>query len=102
MSMPVRLLSACAFVTLTLWFADPLPAVAGNGPERRQKRVEADVLPKLVAVCGVPLSMTYDGESLRKNNEDIGNDQTDGAWQCEDPLRYLWYACKTSAGKAAV
>ena len=84
-----------------------LPAVArfsyaGNEPEKALRRVEADVLPKIVLACGFPLSVTYDGDSLRKNNEDIGHDQTDGRLQCEEPLRYIWYACRTDAGKAAV
>jgi len=102
MSRLIRLLSVFACVTLTFRLAAPLAAIAGNEPERRQKRVEADILPKLVGGCGGPLAMTYDGESLRKNNKDIGDDQTDGARQCEEPLRYLWYACKTGPGKAAV
>ncbi|HEY7373814.1 MAG TPA: hypothetical protein VIF57_16760 [Polyangia bacterium] len=87
---------------LALRLPAPPPAHAGNEPEKRQRRVEEDILPKLVAACGVPLSMTYDGDSLRKNNKDIDHDQTDGANECEEPLRYLWYACKTDAGKAAV
>ena len=97
-----RLIRLCAFVALALRFGDSAPALAGNEPEKRQRRVEEDILPKLVLACGVPLSMTYDGESLRKNNKDIGYDQTDGASECEEPLRYLWSACQTDAGKAAV
>jgi len=98
----LRLIRLCAFVAIALPLAAPEPARAGNEPEKRQRRVEEDILPKLVVACGVPLSMTYDGDSLRKNNKDIGYDQTDGASECEEPLRYLWYACKTDAGKAAV
>ena len=60
------------------------------------------MLPKVVAACGLPLTFAIDGESLRKNNKDIGHDQTDGANECNEPLRLLWYACKTDAGKAAV
>ena len=78
------------------------PAWAGNEPEKAQRRVEEDVLPKIVLACGVPLSVGYDGDSLRKNNKDIGYDQTDGGNECDEPLRYLWYACGTDAGKAAV
>jgi hypothetical protein len=66
---------------------------AGNEPENAQRRVEEDVLPKIVFACGFPLSITYDGASLRKNNQDIARDQTDGRSQCDDPLRYIWYAC---------
>jgi antitoxin component YwqK of YwqJK toxin-antitoxin module len=78
------------------------PASAGNEPEKAQRRLEEDVLPKIVLACGLPLSVTYDGASLRKNNKDIGYDQTDGGNECDEPLRYLWYACGTAAGKAAV
>ncbi len=75
---------------------------AGNQPEKALRRVEEDVLPKIVLACGLPLAVTYDGDSLRKNNEDIGHDQTDGRLQCDEPLRYIWYACQTDAGKAAI
>ena len=75
---------------------------AGNEPEKALRRVEEDVLPKIVLACGFPLSVTYDGDSLRKNNEDIGHDQTDGRLECDEPLRYIWYACRTDAGKAAI
>ena len=78
------------------------PARAGNEPEKAQQRAEQEVLPKLVAACGAPLSLSYDGESLRKNNKDISGDQTDGENQCNEPLRYIWYACKTDAGRAAI
>ena len=78
------------------------PARAGNEPEKAQRRLEEDVLPKIVLACGVPLSMSYDGASLRAHNKDIGYDQTDGGNECDEPLRYLWYACRTDAGKAAV
>ena len=79
----LRLISSCAFLALALRFGDPAPARAGNEPEKRQRRVEEDILPKLVLACGAPLSMTYDGDSLRKNNKDIGYDQTDGSNECE-------------------
>jgi len=77
-------------------------ARADNAPEKEQRRVEEDVLPKVLLACGVQLTVKYDGESLRKNNKDIGYDQTDGANECNEPLRYLWYACQSPAGKAAV
>ena len=89
-------------VPLSMVLALAAPALAGNEPENGARRTEEDVLPKVVVACGVPLSFTVDGESLRKNNKDIGYDQTDGANECNEPLRYLWYACKTDAGKAAV
>ena len=56
----LRLISSCAFLALALRFGDPAPARAGNEPEKRQRRVEEDILPKLVLACGAPLSMTYD------------------------------------------
>ena len=89
-------------LAVCLVLAAAAPARAGNETEKAQRRLEEDVLPKVVAACGVPLSVKYDGESLRKNNKDIGYDQTDGANQCDEPLRYIWYACKTAAGRAAV
>jgi hypothetical protein len=76
------------------------PALAGNEPEKAQQRAEQDLLPKLVAACGVPLSLSYDGESLRKNNKDISGDQTDGENQCNEPA-VIWYACDRP-GKAAI
>jgi antitoxin component YwqK of YwqJK toxin-antitoxin module len=90
------------YLVIVLLLAAAAPARAGNEPEKAQRRLEEDVLPKIVLACGVPLSVTYDGASLRKNNKDIGYDQTDGGNECEEPLRYLWYACRTDAGKAAV
>ncbi len=80
----------------------PTTARAGNDPEKGQRRVEEDVLPKIALACGVPLTVSWDGPSLRKHNKDIGYDQTDGGNECNEPLRYLWYACATEAGKAAV
>ena len=77
-------------------------ARADNEPEKAQQRAEQNLLPKLVIACGAPLSLSYDGDSLRKNNKDISGDQTDGENQCNEPLRYIWYACKTDAGKAAI
>lgn len=77
-------------------------AFAGNEPEKAQRRAEEDLLPKIAFACGAPVSLVYDGDSLRKYNSDIGHDQTDGENECNEPLRYLWYACKTEAGKAAV
>ena len=80
-----------------------LPAFAGsNSPEKGQRRAEEEVLPKLKLLCGVPLAVRYDGESLKEKNKDIGWDQTDGANQCDEPLRYLWALCQSDAGKAAV
>jgi antitoxin component YwqK of YwqJK toxin-antitoxin module len=88
--------------SLALSFAALTPALANNSPESRQRRVSDDILPKLAHACGTPLAMTYDAASLRAHNKDIAYDQTDGANECEEPLRYLWAACQTAAGKAAV
>jgi hypothetical protein len=84
-----RLVRLSVFVALAIGvdLGDPGRALAANEPEKRQRRVEEDILPKLVVACGVPLSMTYDGDSLRKNNKDIGYDQTDGSSECEAATR---------------
>ncbi len=94
--------SAARLGPLLILLAAATPARAGNEPEKAQRRAEEDILPKIALACGVPLSVSYDGASLRKNNKDIGYDQTDGDSECNEPLRYLWYACGTDAGKAAV
>jgi len=74
----------------------------GNAPEGAQRSAEEDYLRKINFACGTELAIAYEGESLRKLNKDIGWDQTGGSNECNEPLRYLWYACKTEAGKAAV
>ena len=80
------------------------PAVGGEGHalERAQARARRDLVPKVALACGRPMTMTYDVESLRRNNLDIRLDQSGGEAECNEPLRYLWYACQTPAGKAAV
>jgi hypothetical protein len=81
------------------------PAAGGEGghaPERAQARARRDLVPKVALACGRPLTMTYDLASLRRNNLDIRLDQSGGEAECNEPLRYLWYACQTPAGKAAV
>ena len=93
---------AARAMPLSILLALTAPALAGNAPEDGARRTEEEALPKIVAACGAPLSFTVDGESLRKNNSDIGHDQTDGQNECNEPLRDLWYACKTDAGKGAV
>jgi antitoxin component YwqK of YwqJK toxin-antitoxin module len=104
---PRRPLFACVpfFLILILLVAaasSAPPARAGNGPESGQRRLEEDVLPKVVLACGVPFALKFDGDSLRKHNQDILHDQTDGRSECAEPLRYLWYACKSDAGRAKV
>lgn len=87
---------------LCLLLAGARSSYAGNDPEAAQRFVEENVLPKIVLACGLPLSIAYDGPSLRKHNKDIDHDQTGGGSECNEPLRYIWYACQTDAGKKAV
>jgi hypothetical protein len=82
--------------------AAPAAGGPGNAPERAQARARRDLVPKVALACGRPMTMTYDVESLRRNNLDIRLDQSGGETECNEPLRYLWYACQTPAGKAAV
>ena len=77
-------------------------ALANNSPEDAQRRAQDDIIPKVDLACGTKLTIQYDGESLKKNNKDVGYDQTGGDRECNEPLRLIWYACKTGAGKAAV
>src|SRR4029079_14768068 len=74
----------------------------GNDPEKAAARAQGVLVPKVAFLCDVPLSISYDGDSLRMHDPLIAHDQTDGENECNEPLRYLWYACKTAAGKAAV
>jgi antitoxin component YwqK of YwqJK toxin-antitoxin module len=78
-----------------------VPSLAENA-ERGQRQAEAEVLPKLNLLCGVTFTVTYDLASLKANDKDIGYDQTDGAQECDEPLRILWTLCQTEAGKALV
>lgn len=96
---------AALIATVTLAWGALAPGLAladSNSPEKGQKRVEEEYLRKINFACGTQISLNYDGASLRKNNKDIGWDQTDGENECNEPLRYIHYACKTDAGKAAV
>jgi antitoxin component YwqK of YwqJK toxin-antitoxin module len=92
----ITLLLPLALLTLTQ------VARADNRPENAQRAVERDVVPKVALQCGVSLSISYDAASLRESNQDIRDDQTDGSSECNEALRYLWYACQTNAGKATV
>jgi antitoxin component YwqK of YwqJK toxin-antitoxin module len=83
--------------TIVLW---TFPALAS--PESAQERAQEDYVRKINFSCGTNLGVTYDGASLRKFDLEISRDQTDGANECNEPLRYLHYACATPAGKAAV
>lgn len=106
--MIIRLMSAPRLV-LHLFLASALvptilnaPVRAGDEPEKAARVAQEDVVPKVAAICGSALGIAYDGASLRKLNKDVGYDQTDGALECNEPLRLLWYACGVPAGKAAV
>lgn len=80
-----------------------VPAFAGsNSPENAQASTERDYLSKVNVDCGLSLKVRYDGASLRAHNQDIRYDQTGGDRECNEPLRYVWYACQTPAGKAAL
>lgn len=52
--------------------------------------------------CNRSLTMRYDGKSLRDHDEYIRRDQTGGARECNEGLRYLWRACHTPAGALEV
>lgn len=76
------------------------PASAGeNSPAEAQRDAEENYLLKVNQACDTRISITYDAESLGKHNQDIRYDQTGGANECNEPLRYLWYLCKSSSGK---
>jgi antitoxin component YwqK of YwqJK toxin-antitoxin module len=74
----------------------------GNAPEGGQQRAQEDLVPKIDLLCGTHLRVTWDGASLRRHNLDVQRDQTDGHNECNEPLRLLWYACKSDQGRAAV
>lgn len=59
--------------------------------------VEEQYLKKINFLCGTSISFQYDKASLKKNNLDIKRTQTKGANECLEPLRYVWYICKTGA-----
>jgi hypothetical protein len=80
----------------------PLVAQASNAPESLQERWQDQYIVKLSVACGIKLTLKLDGDSLRKANKDIKNDQTDGANECGEGLRYLYYACKSPEGRSAV
>ena len=73
-----------------------------NSPEKAQKAAMEKYAVKLGVLCGVSLTVEYEAASLKKNNKDIGYGQTSGDNQCDEPLRYMWYACQNANGKAAV
>lgn len=97
--MPARhMLLAGGTILGVAWLA----RAGGNDPEKAAARAQEYLVPKVSFLCDVPLSISYDGDSLRKHDPVVAHDQTDGENECNEPLRYLWYACKTAAGKGAV
>jgi antitoxin component YwqK of YwqJK toxin-antitoxin module len=73
-----------------------------SSPEDAQQEAIDKYALKLGVLCGINLTVEYDAASLKKNNKDIGYGQTGGDRECDEPLRYIWYACQNAAGKAAV
>jgi len=95
--MPRLILLICMLIV----FASPALA-AGNSVKSAQGDTEENYLLKLNFACGTELFLSYDAESLSRYNKDIQYNQTGGNSECDEPLRYLWYMCKSDAGKAAV
>jgi antitoxin component YwqK of YwqJK toxin-antitoxin module len=91
-----------ALIVTALLLAAAAPAAAGNSAEEEQKRAEEEYLLKINLACGTQLTIKYDAASLAQHNQDIRYDQTGGGNQCNEPLRYVWYACQTPAGKARI
>jgi len=91
-------MSRWIFATTIVLFVFPAHA----SPEKAQRRAEEEYVRKINFACGTNLTLAFDAASLRKNDIEISRDQTDGANECNEPLRYLHYACATAAGKAAV
>jgi antitoxin component YwqK of YwqJK toxin-antitoxin module len=77
-------------------------AEARNGAEHADLAAQDQYLIKINHACGTKLTMRHDLESLAKHNQDIARDQTSGSNECFEPLRYVWYACRSDAGKAQV
>lgn len=73
-----------------------------NSPEKAQSAAMQKYGLKLNVLCGINIVVEYDAVSLKKNNKDIGYGQTDGDGECDEPLRYMWYACQNAGGKAAI
>lgn len=96
---PVRTLVFAAWAGVSLASA---AALAATGPEDAQRNAQENIVSKVAPACGVTLAVSYDAASLRQHDKYIQGTADDGARQCNEPLRYLWYACKTDEGKAAV
>ncbi len=73
-------------------------AYAEPDPERQWQNYGR----KIAHQCGVDLKLDWNIESLKKHVLTIKRGQTDGARWCNEPLRYLWYACKSAEGKKKV
>jgi hypothetical protein len=87
---------------LSLVLALGAPALAGNEPENGARRTEEDVLPRVVAAWGVPLSFTVDGESLRKSNKDIGTTRPTERTSATSRSATSGNACKSAVRAAHI
>lgn len=87
---------ACTLIVLTI------PVAGENSPAEAQRDAEEEYLLKVNHACATQINITYDATSLVKYNQDIRYDQTGGGNECNEPLRYLWYLCKSAAGKEIV
>lgn len=95
--MSVRNVFAGLFIAAS-WFSPAKHAEAASAEEEAMDRYGR----KINFECGTNFAMVYDTESLEKNNKDIKQGQTKGDRECNEVMRYMWYACQTSAGKSAV
>ena len=77
------------------------PVRAGNS-DGAAWHAREQYLKKVNLACGLELTIDYDVESLRRHDPDIAHDQTGGSDECDEPLRYAWYACKDERGRAAL
>ena len=67
-----------------------------------QEIVQEDIVSKVNVECDTHIVFERDPASLRATDLLVARDQTDGYLECNEPLRLVWYACKTPRGKAAV
>jgi antitoxin component YwqK of YwqJK toxin-antitoxin module len=84
------------------WLQVALVVAGSNSTEGGLERTKEELQVKLEVLCDVKLAIRWDHASLARHNKDIGWDQTDGALECNEPLRYLWALCRTAEGKALV
>jgi antitoxin component YwqK of YwqJK toxin-antitoxin module len=90
-----------ALLSLAVFAGNPDRLYANSVEDAQKDAVEKYAL-KLSVLCGVNIAVEYDAASLKKNNKDIGYGQTGGSNECNEPLRYIWYACQNASGKASI